>query len=170
MNKIFKILGMVVSIGLVIFGILIMTGTFRDSVSYPDYALSSYDHGYAIFGADFYNYVCNNSAEAADAAQAAAYNTVDIIEILTGGFGAVIMAMGLLGFCFFGVVPGGVIKVQNIACATPAPAPVVTPATAVAPAPVTAPVVTETAVEEKEEPAAVEVQEPEAEIQLPDIE
>ena len=127
MKKGFKILGMIVSIGLVIFGILIMTGTFSSSVSYPGYASSTYDSGYAIFGADFYNYVCNNSAEAADAAKAAAYNTIDIIDLITNSCGVIVLALGLLGFCFFGMMPTGAFKVENVVCATPAPTPAVAP-------------------------------------------
>ena len=134
MKKGFKIAGMVVSVALVIFGVLIMCGVFKDGVSYPGNASTGYDSGYAIFGADFYNYVCNNSAEAASAARAAAYNAIDIIDILTGGFGAIIIAMGLLGFCFFGMMPVGAFKVQNISARTPAPVPVSVPV----PAPVQA--------------------------------
>ena len=138
MKKGFKNLGMVISIGLVILGVLIMTGTFRDSASYPNYAPSSYDSGYAIFGADFYNFVCNNSAEAADAAAAAANNTVDIINLITGSCGVIVMALGLLGFCFFGMMPTGAFKVQNIISAPvtpPVSAPVYTPVVEAKPSP-----------------------------------
>jgi hypothetical protein len=114
MKKGFKILGMIISIGLVVFGILVLTGVFTDSISYPGNAPSGYDSGYAIFGADFYNYVCNNSAEAANAAAAAAYNTGDLIGTVTNGFGALILALGLLGFCFFGMMPTGTFKVQTV--------------------------------------------------------
>ena len=166
MNKKFKILGMVVSIALVIFGIVVMCGTFAE-YSYPRTATTGYDSGYAIFGADFYNYVCNNSAEAASATRTVAYNTIDLIKLVSGGFGAVIMAMGLLGFCFFGMVPGGVIKVENIACAAPSPVAVPAPVAV----PVETPAVESKAVaEDSEEPLAVEIQEPEAEVQVPDVE
>lgn len=121
MKKKFKVLGMLISVALVILGILIMTGVFSDSASYPRTAGTSYDSGFATFGADFYNYVCNNSAEAASAARSAAYNVADLINIITNGCGLIVMALGLLSFCFFGMMPTGPIMVQNVVYAAPAP-------------------------------------------------
>ena len=160
MNKKFKTLGMIVSLVLVIFGIVVMCGVFTE-YTYPNSAPSGYDSGYAVFGADFYNYVSNNSAEAASAARVASYNIIDLINLVSGGFGAVIIAIGLLGFCFFGMMPAGVIKVENIVCAVPAPI------TALAATPVDE---NKAVAEESEEPSAVDIQEPEVEVQVPDVE
>lgn len=136
MNKKFKTLGILVSIGMIIFGILVLTGEFTPSLSYPGTASSTYDSGYAVFGADFYNYVCNNSAEAAAAARAAAYNTTDIVHIISDGFGVSFIALGLLAFCFFGMMPVGAIKVEGISVAPAAPVYAPTPAPVIVEAPV----------------------------------
>lgn len=104
MKKIFSIIGIIVGFAFVVVGILSMTGALGGDVSYPSNAPAFYDSGYATFGADYYTYSVNNSAEAASGARAAAYNIGDIAFYLTMFCGIASILFGLVIACGFGIV------------------------------------------------------------------
>ena len=105
MNKqFFTIMGMVMGLLMTLCGILTITGAMGGDTSYPSSAPYSYDSGYASFGADFYTYVSNNSAEAASAARTTASNLEDIADLLKNVCGAFLIGFGVMGFCFFGII------------------------------------------------------------------
>lgn len=103
-KKVFATLGMVFGLVIALCGILTITGGMGGDTSYPSSAPYSYESGYASFGADFYTYVSNNSAEAASAARTTAGNLEDIADLLKNVCGVFLMGFGMLGFCFFGVM------------------------------------------------------------------
>lgn len=101
-KKTFGLIGMIVSLAIVLCGILTITGTFGGDTGYASGSYL-YDSGYASFGADFYTYVSNNAAEAADGARTAANNLDDIAELLKNALGIFLIGFGAMGFCFFGM-------------------------------------------------------------------
>lgn len=103
-KKVFATLGMVFGLVIALCGILTITGEMGGNTSYPSSAPYSYESGYASFGADFYTYVSNNSAEAASAARTTASNLEDIADLLKNVCGVFLMGFGMLGFCFFGAM------------------------------------------------------------------
>lgn len=103
--SIFKLIGMLVGVILIIVGIVTIAGGLGGNGYYADTAPYSYDTGYATFGADFYSYVCNNSAEAAEGALTAARNTRAIGELLRNVCGVAFIAFGLVDICAFGLIP-----------------------------------------------------------------
>ena len=104
MKKIFSIIGIIVGFAFVVVGILSMAGALGGDTSYPGSAPALYDSGYATFGADYYTYSVNNSAEAASAARAAAYNIGDVASYLTMFCGIASMLFGVMVICAFGIV------------------------------------------------------------------
>jgi hypothetical protein len=81
---------------------------YRNSASY------TYDSGYASFGADFYSFVNNNAAEAADGAQKAASNLNEIANLLKNVFGIITIGFGLIAFCVFGMIWAGTEKPEKV--------------------------------------------------------
>lgn len=69
-KKTFALIGMIISLAIVVCGVLTISGELGGNAHYASGASYLYDSGYASFGADFYTYVSNNAAEAADAAPA----------------------------------------------------------------------------------------------------
>ena len=100
-------MGMILGLVMALCGILTITGTMGGDTSYPSSAPYSYESGYASFGADFYTYVSNNSAEAASAARTTASNLEDIAELLKNVCGCFLAVFGLMGVCFFGTIYAG---------------------------------------------------------------
>lgn len=103
-RKVFATLGMIFGLAIALCGIMTITGTMGGDTSHPSSAPYSYDSGYASFGADFYTYVSNNSAEAASAARTTASNLEDIAQLLKNVCGIFLMGFGMMGFCFFGAI------------------------------------------------------------------
>ena len=103
MKKVFSIAGMLLGLIAILFGILVMCGSFGGDTSYSNGASYLYDSGYATFGADFYNYVSNNAAEAASAARTAANNLNSLAEFMRTMFGLVFITAGAFMTCFFGM-------------------------------------------------------------------
>lgn len=114
-KKNFSMIGMVVSLVVALCGILTMAGVMGGDASSANSAPYYYDSGYASFGADFYGYVTNNAAEAADAAQATASNLVDIADLLRNVCGIFLMGFGLMGFAGFGYLWCGFKKEKPVA-------------------------------------------------------
>ena len=104
MKKTLSLIGIIVGFLFVLVGILSAAGALGGDVSYPKSAPYSYDSGFATFGADYYTYSVNNTAEAANAASAAAYNIIDIAEFLYLAFGFASILFGLVVMCGFGIV------------------------------------------------------------------
>ena len=123
MRKTMSLIGIIISALLIVAGVLFMTGAFGGDGGYPSSATSYYDSGYANFGGDFYSYVNNNTAEAADAAYRTAVNVKNIGELLKNFCGILLMGMGAMGICFFSVL-GCEKKEKNCGHAAPVSVPV----------------------------------------------
>lgn len=121
MKKSFCVLGIIVSLVVSLFGVLLLSGALTDSPSSASSASYLYDSGYAIFGADFYTYVSNNAAEAASATRTVASNQRDIFVLIRTASGIFVTGFGLLGFCLFGAFLGLKQPEQNITVHVPAP-------------------------------------------------
>lgn len=124
LKKICNIVGLIASMALVLAGIVVLTGYFGEwttsSVHTPSgEAFKTYDYGYAVFGADFYNYVTNNAGLAGFAAQSAAKNLSTIIELLRFGIGTFMICVGLCISGAFGIVLGNDIKKSKEALISP---------------------------------------------------
>lgn len=131
MKKAMAILGIVVSVAIIVSGALLMTGNFTEpwGVLYSsnntdlptdqdDLSIYLYDNGYATFGGDFFTYVNNNAARAAQAAERAAESSSDAAEaswkikgvadstlhLIETAFGLLLISMGAIGVCGFGIV------------------------------------------------------------------
>ena len=139
-KKLFSIIGIIASIALVLAGIVVLTSFFgaweTRHVSYPygTYG-TTYDYGYAVFGADFYNYVSNNAGMAGYGAQAAAGNLSEIFEMLRFAIGVSMICFGLGGFAAFGVILAGAKTKEEKTAAEPFVFPAPAAADPVVPAP-----------------------------------
>lgn len=111
MKKGFSLAGIAVGALMIIFGIVAMCGGFGDA----DYSGSNspYNSGYATFGADYYTYSVNNSAETASAARSANSNLGEISNILRNCLGLIMLAIGFICICGFGIVYAGCTEPQK---------------------------------------------------------
>lgn len=103
MKKGFVLAGMVCGALAIVIGICIMFGIFGGN---PDYFVgvgSRYDKGYASFGADAYTYISNNAAWAASAAEVAARNAQELVELARNVGGCLFIVIGAFMVCFFGM-------------------------------------------------------------------
>ena len=103
-KKIFATIGMVISAVVIFMGLLAMTGALGGDPHYAESASYFYDTGYASFGGDFYTYVNNNAAEAADAVSAVAANIREVNSLLKNVCGVFLMGFGAFGLCHFGTL------------------------------------------------------------------
>lgn len=116
-KKTFATLGMIFSAVIVLASILVFAGALGGDADYPSSAPYSYDSGYASFGADFYTYVSNNTAEAASASRTAANNVRELCDLMRNVCGCFLMGFGLLGICHFGIVRCECQKKETAECA-----------------------------------------------------
>ena len=114
-KKVFATIGMVVCVLFVIMGFVTMG---QDNECSTASRSGMYDSGLTTFGADFYTYSNNNTAEAASAARITANNIYDLYDLVADVFGWLFVFAGLIGFCHFGVVRA------ECNCAAPAAAPI----------------------------------------------
>ena len=104
MKKIFSLLGLVGGIVIILLGLLVLFGVLGSSdLSTGVSGKYSYDHGYAKFGADFYNYVSNNAATAAEAGELAVRHLDAIEKLIKLAAGLIVMSIGIFTTCYFGV-------------------------------------------------------------------
>ena len=107
------IIGMLASVALIVTGIVVLTSLFGNwntshvSSPYGGPTTTKYDYGYAVFGADFYNYVANNAALSGYGAQTAAGNLSEIFEMLRFSIGVFMICFGLGSLGAFGIVFSG---------------------------------------------------------------
>lgn len=94
MKKTFSVVGMIVCLAIILLGVLLLTGILTSA---PRIAPYPKDSGFASFGADFYEYVNNNAAEAASAVRSA-YNLIKMAS------GLLMISIGAFGFCLFGTM------------------------------------------------------------------
>jgi len=99
-------LGIIIGVVAIIIGFLTYSGEFSAGSIYPS-SNKNYSSGYASFGADFYTYVSNNAADAANGAISAARNLNDISYLLQHVFGVMFIVFGLVDVCAFGIVRSG---------------------------------------------------------------
>lgn len=100
-KKVFATIGMFVCVLFVIMGFVTMG---QDNECSTASRSGMYDSGLTTFGADFYTYSNNNTAEAASAARITANNIYHLYDLLGNIFGWFFVFAGLIGFCHFGVV------------------------------------------------------------------
>lgn len=100
-KKTFATIGMIVCVLFVIMGFATIG---RDNDCSTASRSGIYDSGLTTFGADFYTYSNNNTAEAASAARITANNIKELYSLLTDVFGWFFVFMGLIGLCHFGIV------------------------------------------------------------------
>ena len=125
MKKTFFIMGMAVSLVIALLGVLVITGAITDKPSFASDAPYGYSSGYASFGGDAYTYMSNNAQEAASAARTVASNQRDIFELIQTVSDILLIGLGLLGFCHFGILKFSADTAPAPAAAAPAaPAPV----------------------------------------------
>ena len=103
-KKAFATIGMIVCVLVVIMGFATMG---RDNDCSTASRSGLYDSGLTTFGADFYTYSNNNTAEAASAARITANNIYHLYDLLADVFGWFFVFSGAIGFCHFGVVRAG---------------------------------------------------------------
>ena len=115
-KKVFATIGMVVCVLFVLMGFVTMGQDNECSIASRS---GMYDSGLTSFGADFYTYSNNNTAEAASAARITANNIYDLYDLVADVFGWLFVFAGLIGFCHFGVVRA------ECNCTAPAAAPIV---------------------------------------------
>ncbi len=104
MKRKLSILGIIIGIAFVIVGVLSIFGVLCGNTSTPNSAPYYYDSGYASFGADYYTYSVNNTAEAASAARTIAYNIGYVADFLVLFCGLASVLFGLMVMCGFGIV------------------------------------------------------------------
>lgn len=105
MKKTFSLLGMISGVLAIILAVCVLCGVFSGDMSSG--ATSPFDSGYASFGADYYTYSVNNSAETASAANAAATNIASVFNLLQICLGLFMFVFGLIAVCGFGIVYAG---------------------------------------------------------------
>ena len=110
----FAMIGMVVGLVVAFCGILTIFGAMGGNTGSANSAPYLYDSGYASFGADFYSYVCNNAAEAADGAQKAASNLNELANLLKNVLGILLIGIGLIAFSCFGMIWSGTEKPEKV--------------------------------------------------------
>ena len=103
MKKLFLYCGVATGLLAILFGILILGGSFGGDTSTASGASALYDSGYASFGADFYTYVSNNAQEAASASRTVASNLNAIADLLRSSLGCLFIVFGLFTTCLFGL-------------------------------------------------------------------
>ena len=100
-KKLFATIGMIVCVLFIIIGFVVMGQDNECSIASRS---GMYDSGLSTFGADFYTYSNNNTAEAASAARITANNLYHLYDLLADVSGWLFVFAGLIGFCYFGVV------------------------------------------------------------------
>lgn len=103
-KKLFATIGMIVCVVFVIMGFVTIGQDNECSIASRS---GLYDSGLTSFGADFYTYSNNNTAEAASAARITANNIYELYDLLADVFGWFFVFTGLIGFCAFGVIRSG---------------------------------------------------------------
>lgn len=103
-KKIFATIGMIVCVVFVITGFVIMG---LDNECSTASRSGMYDSGLSTFGADFYTYSNDNTAEAASAARTTANNIYKLYDLLADVFGWFFVFAGFIGFCHFGIIRAG---------------------------------------------------------------
>ena len=109
----FSIFGILISLAMVLVGVATLNGEFSEQLTVPSassVSISSlYSTGYASFGGDFYTYVNNNTAKAAEnvsdvasAVRAVSSNLRDIYKIMERMIGIALIGFGAFGVCLFG--------------------------------------------------------------------
>lgn len=103
-KKLFATIGMIVCVVFIIMGFATMG---RDNECSTASRSGMYDSGLTTFGADFYTYSNNNTAEAASAARTTANNIYELYDLLADVSGWFFVFAGLIGFCHFGIIRAG---------------------------------------------------------------
>lgn len=103
-KKIFAIVGMVVCVLFIAMGFATIGRNNACSLASQS---GIYDSGLTTFGADFYTYSNNNTAEAASAARKTANNIYELYDLLANVFGWFFVFVGLIGFCHFAIIYSG---------------------------------------------------------------
>ena len=106
-KKTLSLVGIIVGFAFILIGILSFSGALGGNTSHPSSAPYSYDSGYASFGADYYTYSVNNTAETARAARTTASNLDDIADFIKNFCGLFSICFGLAIVCCFAIYRAG---------------------------------------------------------------
>lgn len=110
-RKTFAKIGMVFCAIIAIMGALILCGAMGGNTQ-DSYSTYGYTSGKASFGADFYTYVNNNAYRAASAAEVTADNLNEIGMLLRWSLGILVLGIGAIGACGFGIICCGCDKTE----------------------------------------------------------
>lgn len=100
-KRFFAVGGMAVCLLSVLLGILILCGVFGGlRGNYP--TSTTYDHGYAMFGNDYYTYMNNNAAATTSAISSVNRNIIAQSKLIKNISGLAFMSVGIIGFFAFG--------------------------------------------------------------------
>ena len=119
MKKIFSISGMCVCLAIVLLGVLTLCCVLEPDLYRGSWPSPEYDYGYASFGSDYYTMSNNNMAMAAYNAAYATSNIADLGFSLQILFGILLISIGLVGICGFGIVFAGCEKKPSPALEAP---------------------------------------------------
>ena len=140
MRKFFSIVGILFSCVIIFWGLQYLNlnrdyvGGRLSSPSSASGAPSYVDSGYASFGADFYTFVTNNAADAAEAVHTVASNQIQLFDqlyqlktVFSQFFGYFLISLGGIGVCLFGclfaspqpVIPAPAIPAPTVATVVP---------------------------------------------------
>ncbi len=111
-RKTYAKIGMVSCAIIAIMGLLILCGAMGGNTQ-DSYGSFGYTNGKASFGADFYTYVNNNAYRAASAAEVTADNLNEIGTLLRWSLGILVLGIGAIGACGFGIVYCGCDKTEQ---------------------------------------------------------
>lgn len=103
---------MIIGILLVIIGMVTLGGGLGDADYYG--GNSPYDSGYASFGGDYYTYSVNNAAETTSATNAVNSNLREISDLIKNIFGWLMMIVGAMSVCGFGIVYSGCVSEEQM--------------------------------------------------------
>ncbi len=120
MKKTISVIGIVVGLVMFITGVISLGISLNHDSRHVTAADSTYDIGYAQFGSDYYSYSNNNMAHAGVAATRAAANIYELADLTEGAAnlmkvigGVLLMGLGLLGSCGFGIIFAGCLEEEK---------------------------------------------------------
>ena len=102
-KTIFAFAGIAAGIIMIICGLTVLGGDLGVSEMSYGRTATTMNSGFASFGADFYTYVTNNAAEAANASRAAAANLVTVAKLIKMVSGIALLCFGMISVCHFGM-------------------------------------------------------------------
>lgn len=111
-RPIMAILGIILGIAMIVCGILSYNDAILDTSVYSG-ENSPYSSGFASFGADYYTYSVNNTAETASAVKAVSHTIGDLQNLIRDCFSIFMIFFGLLVILAFSFILVGCIESEK---------------------------------------------------------